>query len=863
MELVERDGLLAELTRNCAAAQRESGRFVLLAGTAGVGKTAVVRALATRTSGRLRLLWGACDALSTPRALGPLQDMAASTSLEADLSPGGDRHLIFTAMLRELASGTLMIIEDVHWADEATLDLLRFLGRRIDRTRSMVVATFRADEVDSDGHHPLRPVLGDLATAPGHRRLTVEPLTLDGVGELATGRPVDPGHLFQITGGNPFYVTEVLAAPGWTVPPTVTDAVLTRAGRLAPDVRAVLEAVSVEPGPAERWLLEHLGHRAETVDATCRSGILVASGDAVTFRHELARLALLGTLDMATRQALHREVLAALEPIPRIDPARLAHHAEGAGDGDAVLRWATEAARVAYASGAHRQAAAHYERAVNRAEALDDDRLADLLERYVAELGVLDRTREAVRLRRRIVELRRASGDASATVRANADLASSLWQAGDGDAAYRLMADTVAAAAGLDRDEAAAHVYAIAGRLAMLARRGDEAVELSRTAVTIAERAGLDHVAMTALNGLGSAKLVSFEDLSGIADLERSAQLARRVASQNGYAVALSNLGSGLGEIRRYTQAAGYLTEAIEDGAEHDCDLLRYYGTAWLARIRFEQGRWAEATEIANSAMPEHGDPSPIIPIVARTVIARVRTRRGDPGARAPLDETWALARETGDLQRLWPVAAARAEVAWLEGSDPNVDEVTETLELARSLGVRWAIGELAFWAWRQGTLDQAPAEVAEPYRLHIAGHGKQAADAWAAIGCPYEQAWALADAGDERSLRAALGTFQDLGAKPLADRVRHALRQLDAAGIPTGPRASTVRHPAGLTPRQAAVLALLSEGLSDRQIAERLYISPRTASHHVGAVLRKLDSGSRSQAVARARSISVTDDPA
>jgi DNA-binding CsgD family transcriptional regulator/tetratricopeptide (TPR) repeat protein len=862
MQLVERDGLLAELVGEAAAAERESGRVAVLGGPAGVGKTSVVRELAARTQARFRVSWGACDPPSSPRPLAPLHDMVGATALAVDLAGPLDRQRVFREVLAELSSGSLIVVEDAHWADEATLDLIRFLGRRIDRTRSMLIVTFRDDEVNADRRHPLRTVLGDLATAVGYRRFTVESLSLDGVRQLAAGHPIDAEHLFQVTGGNPFYVTEVLAAPGWTVPVTVVDAVLARVARLDAEVHAVLETAAVEPGPVEHWLLARLGIRDDAIDRATRTGVLVASGTDLAFRHELARMAIEGTLDATARRSLHRRVLAVLEPAQGIDPARLAHHAVGAGDDEAILRWATEAGRVASASGAHRQAAMHFERALDHAATLSPEQLADLLTLYALQLMTQDRAAETVVVRRRIVELRRDLGEPAAVATAQAELANAMVGAGDDAGARKVIADAVTAADGLAAPIAAARIYNRAGHLALIDRRGSDAIGLSHKAMAIAEREGDEGIVLSSLNVLGAAKLVAREDLSGIDDLERSARIAGECGLHDVRANALEQLGWGLGEIRRYDLAAEYLAELIDYAADHDIDKRRRHGLAWLARIRGEQGRWSEAAELAAAAMTGGGDPMPIVPLVALTTIGRVRARRGDPGARDALGEAWSLACRSGGIHRRWPVAAARAELAWLTATTPNLDEVTETLQLAESLGLCWAIGELAYWAWHHGSLDArgAPRRAAEPYRLLIEGRAVEAAAAWEAIGCPYEQATALAAAGDEASLRSALAILHALGARPLADRIGQQLRVLGATNVPSGPRPATAQHLAGLTPRQAEVLELLSDGLSDREIAERLCISERTANHHVSAVLHKLDARSRTHAIAHWRSISHAD---
>ncbi len=293
-ELLEREELLDRFAGALAEASAGNGRLVLLAGEAGAGKSALVRAFCAEQPGPVRVLSGACDALFTPRPLGPLADVAAETGgeLERLVDTGAQPHEILKVLLEELRGPrpTLLVIEDLHWADEATLDVLRVLSRRIDATHALVVATYRDDELDRE--HPLRIVLGELATRPCVERLAVPPLSPAAVAELAAGG-IDPVELHRLTNGNPFFVTEVIASGLGVVPPTVRDAVLARAARLSEPGRAVLDAVAIAPPRVELWLLEALaGENVSGLDECLASGMLVERSSAVEFRHDLARLAI-------------------------------------------------------------------------------------------------------------------------------------------------------------------------------------------------------------------------------------------------------------------------------------------------------------------------------------------------------------------------------------------------------------------------------------------------------------------------------------------------------------------------------------------------------------------------------------------
>src|SRR4051794_13984582 len=400
--LLERAAELGALERCLAAVRAERrGRLVLIAGEAGIGKTALVRALCAR--GRAdRVLWGACDALHTPRPLGPLLDMADSAggALAAAVDGGCAPGALLAALAEDLRRPppAVVVLEDLHWADEATLDVLRLLARRIESVPALVVATYRDDGLQRG--HPLRLALGEMPREATDR-VRLRPLSLEAVTALAGTAAVDAAELHRRTGGNAFYVTEVVAADGGgEIPDTVREAVLARVARLPPDARAVLGAVAIVPLHAELWLLEALaGGGLDGLDACLRSGMLRADGDAVAFRHEIARVAVEDALAPHERARLHRRALDALAGAGtgRGDLARLAHHADSAGDPDAVLRHAPAAGERAARLGSHPEAAAHLRRALRHADRLPAPRRAEPLERPPPECHPLHATHQAPR----------------------------------------------------------------------------------------------------------------------------------------------------------------------------------------------------------------------------------------------------------------------------------------------------------------------------------------------------------------------------------------------------------------------------------------------------------------------------------
>ena len=356
-DLLERQAELAAFQQLLQRAPT-LGRVVLVAGEAGVGKTSVLRgAAAAHAATGGDVWWGACDALQTPLPLAPLLDIAREQRPRLAARLEGPRQALFEAVLDELrhaATPVLMVVEDAHWADDATLDLLKYLGRRIERTHAVLAISYRDDEVTHT--HPLRRVLGEL---PHSARVLIDVprLSEHGVAELARRLGAEADGVHAATGGNAFFATELLRAgrlPRGVVPRTVQDVVLARFAALPAPVQELLRAVAVVPGRAERWLVDALvAPRTEELEAALASGLLVMDGSWLAYRHELARVAVESALSPALHTAWHARVLQALAAgTPAPPAARLVHHAVHAYDVAAISRHAPAAAAEGRACGA-------------------------------------------------------------------------------------------------------------------------------------------------------------------------------------------------------------------------------------------------------------------------------------------------------------------------------------------------------------------------------------------------------------------------------------------------------------------------------------------------------------------------------
>jgi DNA-binding CsgD family transcriptional regulator/tetratricopeptide (TPR) repeat protein len=558
--------------------------------------------------------------------------------------------------------------------------------------------------------------------------------------------------------------------------------------------------------------------------------------------------------------ALHRAILRTLRAQPEElrDVARLAHHAEAAGDGDAVLEFAPLAAQRAAALGSHREAAEQFARALRYADALPLDRQAHLYDRRAYECNLTDQLDEALLAAREALRRRQVLGQRAEEGRTLVFISRMLWFLGRPEEAEEAAAAALAILADLPDSPELAMAYANCARLYLLAHRMSDAVEWGTKALPLAERLEATGILASVLNTIGAADLAEGRLEEGRAKLERSLALARAEHMEEHVARALVNLGGAMLDAMNYPLAERYIEEGLAYTADCELDSFRNFILAIQAEWQLEQGLWDEALATAEMVVRQAAPTSiSLIRVPALRVIGLIRARRGEPGAWDALDEALQLA-VPAELQQIGPVAAARAEAAWLDGDTDSIATITEhAFALARERGGR-RTGDLAYWRSKAGIEDELGAWVAEPYASQIGGEWCAAADRWRELGCPYEHALALAEGDDEDALREALAELQRLGAVTSARHVTRRLRERGVRGIVRGPRASTRSNPAGLTARELDVVALLH--LQNAEIAARLYISPKTVDHHVSAILRKLEVTSRQEAAAEAHRLGVPD---
>src|SRR5215470_5228122 len=835
--LLERQAELQILGTAVERAGAGRGSAVLVLGEAGVGKTSLVKAFLSAAAGRARVLAGACEDLFTPRALGPLRDAARSATggpLATALSPEVDPDLVFAAVCDELAappSPAVLVVEDIHWADSATLDVLRYLGTRVQGLPAVLLMTYRDDALARD--HPLRGVLGALgSTAASRLRLTS--LTADAVRAMAAPTSLDPGELFELTGGNPFYVSEVLANPSDVVPPTVVDAALAR--------------LAVIPSGAEIDLLRVLvGDLAPVAEAE-RAGVVEVRRDLVSFRHELARRAVTESLPASVRLELNADVLLALLTRPDSDPFRILHHAVEAGDDGAVITHGEAAAREASRVGAHQQAAACYAQVLARGHRLSTAQRAGLGEAYSWALSNSNQLHFAVAAAATATELWQQEGDDARLVRALVTLSRQQWLT-ERTAAARTSAER---ALKLARPLGDSYQNAIAtanfGGLLVVIDREEEGLPYLAEGLGIAERCGAASIAALCRNYRGSA-LLQLGDLRGREDLLDSMAQANELDKHEYVMRAYYNLIEGLWRLGEYREALGYIERAEHFGRNRDFRIHGYMFAARRCRLALMRGLWAEAEAGLRELLDGQGDPG-MIGRESVPILARVLVRQGTVDAPEWLALATSHAARANVLEWLVPTGLAHLEYAWLAGDPAQAGPYPELLlERTNRPGMLVQRGKLLMYLRRLGYPAGPFPGCPEPYASALRGDWRSAAAAWLSEGDPYERAIELAESGQVEPTVEALTVLDGLGAAPAVAIVRNRLRDLGVARLPRRPQPGTLTNPAGLTDRQLEILRLVATGLSNAEIARRLVVSPRTVGHHVSAVLQKLGVRTRREA--------------
>jgi DNA-binding CsgD family transcriptional regulator/tetratricopeptide (TPR) repeat protein len=846
--LLEREKELGLLVGFLEDIGQSGGKVVLIRGEAGIGKSSLVKGLLASVGDSAHVYLGFCDDLQTPQPFGPLWDVSREEPGLSEALRASDRQQVMETLFDLLSRSlkpNLMVIEDTHWSDEATLDAVKYVGRRIARTNGLLVLTFRDEEVDPD--NPLRTVLGALPSG-SVERVQLKGLSRAAVAEIVAESGLDPDVVLETTRGNPFFVTEMAMTAGDEVPSSVRDSVMARVGRLSILGREMLRYMSVVPERTTRDELAALLGSVENQVVECeRFGLLDVGAETVAFRHELIRRVIEASLTTTESIAIHQALLDVLPD--DTDPARLVHHARGANDVERLIEVGPLAARAAAGVASHREAAAHYRTLEPYMELLPQQEQARVLtdwarmEYYLANveaIDILDRAIGMHRLHSSARELADALGLAVAVNETHGKTAAAE--------SYAREAIKVLEPEGASAELAEAHSrYA---DLLLHQGEGRRADVLVDRAIAMGEATGSELAQIRALIVKGMLAYVR-----GQARGRDLVEEARRRAEEGNYryeeVTALRSLAYSGQEQDDIDLQQDVAQRARATAIRYELSFLEAEANAVHADALLRRGKWAQAEDLVTENIGSHANAD----VHLMRVLGLLRLRRGRAGARPNLENAWRLAEESGEIDYVLHVSSALAEEKWLVGGGEG-----EWVERQRDLvnrGIKhefpWLAGTLAFWLWMLGELGRMPDGLPLPHAQAIEGHWAEAAEHWQRKGMPYEQAVVLSSGDRDARLR-SLEILDSLGAEAVAAKVRKDLRD-EGVTVPRGKGRATREHVAGLTARQAEVLELLGEGLSNPEIADRLFLSPRTVENHVSAILAKLNTATREEAVTTARS--------
>ena len=946
--LVGRDDLLELTDRSLDAARGGSGRLLLLAGEAGIGKSRLLGTIARRAgiAGIPRLAAAAFPGdvelaggllLDLARDLGrhaePAGAPEAGRRLETrlvgdDRADGeGDAHrrrrllvLDVVDLLAGLPSdGPLVILlEDIHWADDLSLEVLAQLARRLGDLPVLVVATYRSDEVF--GRVPMREwrtrlLTGRLADEVQLPRLTAgEIATMAGaVLGQATPVPADIVEALELrSDGIPLHVEEFLAAldpvdPSGgrlrtqTVPATLAEAVIRRAESLSPEERKVADAAAIVGREFDLPLLaEVTGLDEAVVDAALRDlvdrhFIVRTSGDErFDFRHALIRDALHDAVPDTVRHDLHRRIAIAATGRPEIGgEAFLSMHYAGARMGPEAYRLARSAGRRAAGLSSHREAVELFDRVLRftPVDAAPEERAANLAD-YAAESAALDdnvAADEAYRTARSLLE---AAGDpVGAAALSGPHVAVRHLLGDDLETRVAMLSDSLAAidAAGAPAvDATRASLEAALAAAYMLDRRLDEAIEHGERATSIARELGDVTADINASTTLGATFVFAGRMDEGWRLLEAAVERARELGMEVEAARGFRMIATSASVLVEYDRAAAWLREGLEYARRVELWNHHHYMAGHLAHVSWATGDWDLARALAEQALAD-GRGGITTRITCLHVLGFVALGRGEwPDAGAFLEEARELGQRMAELQRLAPARWGLAELALQEGDHATAARLSEEALVASErvrdaayafpflvTGTRAQLGLGDPHAAEQW-VERVTARLADrsiPGTFPAIDHGRglvelargstgrarasleAAAAGWHERRRAWEGTTVLIDlarcairsnrrADAARHAAAARDAAARLGATPLvteAEGVLRSLRRRDAAAEPWAP----------LTAREFAVARLVSDGLTNAAIGERLEIAPKTVAAHIEHILAKLAVGRRAEIAA------------
>jgi ATP/maltotriose-dependent transcriptional regulator MalT len=863
MELVERDRFLSLLQSVCTAVAAGEGHCVFVSGEAGIGKTSLVKAFCRNLQKNCIVYQGSCDALFTPRPLAPLYDVLSQRHSELLKTSGGmeERTALFTGFFQELSDlekTVVIVFEDIHWADEATLDFIKFFARRITQLHCLFLLTYR--DTDIHAAHPLRNVLGQLP-AGSFTRIQLPALSKHAVEKMAVEKGLNGQDVYNISGGNPFYVTEILASYSAGIPENIKDAILSVYNRQPEKIKETWELLSVIPAGIDIKYIEKWDPaQMAGIDHSLESKILILEKGRLFFKHELYSRTIETSLSPLKRVALNKKILDLFREYFEKDGEieRIIHHAKNANEYDLVVHYAPIAGKQAASLGAHPEACRLYLSAIEYYQGTDKDLLVELYEPYAYECYLTNRISEAIIYTTRAMHIWKEKNDTEKTGNALRFLSRLWWFAGNRKNASSCAAQAVETLDDQPASAAKAMAYSNMSQLYMLSKEPAKSLAWGEKAIEMARELNNNEILSHALNNVGSVQMTNSDTRQkGIELLQQSLGIALANGFPEHAARAYTNLCSNGIAGKDYAFSKDFLDQGIRYCQEHDLDSWFFYMLSWKARLLLETGQWKEAFSIADNMMKNEDHPA-VIKITLLTVMATLRIRKGEAGAVEWLKEATARAFEAMELQRIVPVLAATLEYEWISGQQCiEQSSIDTTIGLIEQSDDFIEASEFAFWLYKSRQQELPLKKIYDGYEYRSEPKALKAAALWKQAGCPYQCALALSG-GNEESKREAIGMVLQLGATAVYEKMKMEMRDAGIKSIPRGARKATRENAAYLTGRELDIVQLLKEGLQNKEIAARLFISAKTVDHHISSIFFKLEVNSRSKAVQEAIRIGI-----
>ena len=856
MELIERGEFLDRLQSKVNEVSAGEGHSVFVSGEAGIGKTTLVKTFCKELRNRCAIYQGTCDALFTPRPLAPLYDvlLQAGSELPENSQNITDRTFFFTRVFNELKNQKktcLLVFEDIHWADDATFDFIKFFARRITQLPCLFILTYRDNEVHANEH--LKGILGHL-NRDSFTRIELPPLSKQAVDKMSAERGYRGEDVYSVSGGNPFYVNEILANYSPGVPNNIRDSVLSVFNRLDEKTKRVWKILSVLPAPFEIDYLNKMDPTFTAVIENCiKHQILVVNKGLIAFKHELYRRTIEGSLSPLVRIELNKTILDLF--LPNFEKnqqvEQIVHHAKNANENDLVVKYAPIAGTKAASVGSHTEAAKLFFSAIEYYKGNDPCKLIDFYEDYAYECYLTNQIKTSIIYAEKALVLREKMNDPEKIGSGLRFLSRLWWFDGNRKKAETFATQSIGVLDKLPTSKAKAMAYSNMSHLKMLSDEPADCILWGEKAIAMAKELSDDEILSHALNNVGDvlARIPSSRE-RGIGLLHESLKIALKNGFQEHAARAYTNLVHNGLLTKNYEFAANLLEEGIRYCEELGLDSWTVYLLSNKARLKLETGEWDEANRIAERII-NNEDPSAIVRVGVLDVYATIKMRRGEAGALPLLAEANDLALKTMELHRIIPAMVASLEYEWINGIKFIEKEALEaTISMTVNMGNLYENSAFAFWLKKARKQDLVLPEVFDGYNSdHKTTGNATAIAAWEKAGCPYELALRLFESTDDDK-RKAVSIMQDLGATAVYEKLKFELRKSGVKKIPRGARKTTQSNSAQLTSRELDVLQLINEGLQNKEIASKLFISAKTVDHHITSILYKLEVNSRAKAV-------------